>query len=793
VTAGHGLAGGGLAGHGLAAHLRPAEVLSQMEAAVVVIDRIGSIRYANPHAGRLFGVPGELAGRSFFSLGFEEGDLAKTGELLRQVHLGSSWEGMLIATRPGEARVFVQVEAVPMRDPSGAVDGVVLFARQAAGRAGPRERDQIALLDRIGEQLSRSLELDLTLRHVAEMLVPQLADCCVIDLFQGDKLIRRALISARGWAPPGSWARVGEQVIYPDGHVCQQAMALLDAVVVTDLRNGGHPAPAAGSLRASEEAGLTSIVAAPLCARGELLGVMSLGLSGLTGAGQRRYGADDRDLLGAIAGRIAIAIDNAMLFEEERRTALAFQTSLLPQQLPTLDGLEVAWRYVPAKPLETHGQGIQTQVGGDWYDLIPLSAGRVGIVIGDVEGRGARAAAVMGQLRAAMRAFAHDDKPPAEMLRKLDDWCRTLGSTSPEAGQPDSPIVSCTYLVYDAWTRTLSFANAGHDAPLLITGGEVGELEIEHKGLLLGVRGKGMPGAPTYHEETRHLPPGSTLVLYTDGLTDRRHRRGGGHYTAAEALAMLRAAVGNAANAGVEQVAQAAEEAVPGDIDDDMAIVVVRTARTDLALWECSFPAEAIRVSEARRQAQATLARWQVPAKQAELICLLISEVVTNVVLHTALPGRRRFRPGPGRPGQAAISPGQAAASPGQAAASPGQAAASPGQAAASPGQAVSGPDRVAISPPPSWAPGHQQPPVMAEAPPLPKQFTLRLRRGAVAVWVEVFDSDLRLPRIRSADETDEGGRGLFLVDQLASRWGSRPTKDGKAVWFEMPVGTGAD
>jgi hypothetical protein len=81
----------------------------------------------------------------------------------------------------------------------------------------------------------------------------------------------------------------------------------------------------------------------------------------------------------------------------------------------------------------------------------------------------------------------------------------------------------------------------------------------------------------------------------------------------------------------------------------------------------------------------------------------------------------------------------------------------------------------------------------MAEAPPLPKQFTLRLRRGAVAVWVEVFDSDLRLPRIRSADETDEGGRGLFLVDQLASRWGSRPTKDGKAVWFEMPVGTGAD
>ena len=145
---------------------------------------------------------------------------------------------------------------------------------------------------------------------------------------------------------------------------------------------------------------------------------------------------------------MAVAIDNAMLFEEERRTALAFQTSLLPQVKPTFDGLDVAWRYVPAKPLETHGQGIQTQVGGDWYDLIPLSAGRVGIVIGDVEGRGARAAAIMGQLRATLRAFAQDDKAPAEILRKLDDWCRTL-STPPSGDQEhfDSPRASCTSLL----------------------------------------------------------------------------------------------------------------------------------------------------------------------------------------------------------------------------------------------------------------------------------------------------------------------------------------------------------
>ena len=243
---------------------------------------------------------------------------------------------------------------------------------------------------------------------------------------------------------------------------------------------------------------MTSVMAAPLVARGELLGVMSLALSQLTDRPEQHYSADERDFLSAVASRVAVAIDNAMLFEEERRTALAFQTSLLPLDPPVLDGLEVAYKYVPAKPLETHGQGIQTQVGGDWYDIIPLSAGRVGIVIGDVEGRGARAAAAMGQLRAALRAFAQDDKPPAEILRRLDDWCRTLlpQSGPGDTDAPDPPTVSCTYLVYDAWSRILSFANAGHVPPLLVSGHEVRPLEIKHKGVLLGVRGRGMPALP---------------------------------------------------------------------------------------------------------------------------------------------------------------------------------------------------------------------------------------------------------------------------------------------------------
>ncbi len=441
---------------------------------------------------------------------------------------GWPWEGTFASQRIDGSRVFVRAHAAPLRNGGGEITGIVIMAREATRRGGQRASDRIGLLERIGERLASSLELDVTLRQVAETLVPQFADHCFIDLLHGDVLIRRAHLHSRGWMPePGTWALVGEPIKYPKGHFCELAMSQQDTIVVADLAEQMFPAPTPESLQACNDIRLTSVLAAPLIARGQLLGVMSLALSYLTEREERHYGADDRDFLSAIASRVAIAIDNSLLFEEERRTALAFQTSLLPKDPPFVDGLEVAYKYVPAKPLETHGQGIQTQVGGDWYDIIPLSAGRVGIVIGDVEGRGARAAAVMGQLRAALRAFAQDDKSPAEILRKLDDWVRSLDPAAAEThgfAEADPPTVSCTYLVYDAWSRTLSFANAGHMPPLIVRGHDVSQLEIRDRGVLLGVRGKGVRGLPTYREEMRYLAPGSTLIFYTDGLVDRRQR-----------------------------------------------------------------------------------------------------------------------------------------------------------------------------------------------------------------------------------------------------------------------------
>jgi serine phosphatase RsbU (regulator of sigma subunit) len=776
------------------AYLPADVVLGQADIGVLVADRFSNLLYLNEYAGRLFRISGDvsrLAGSSVLSVGlFADDDLHKIDDLAAQVLRGRSCEGTFESTRGDGSRALIRALAVPLRHRGGDIDGMVILAREASKRDGPWQQDRIALLERVGERLAGSLEIGTTLKHVSEMLVPQFADHCFIDLFQGEQLVRRVQRHARDWVPPpGTWAQTGEPIHYPEGHFCQQAMARLDTIAVTDLEDEHYPAPSAESMAAAHEAGLTSVVAAPLYARGELLGVMSLALSRLTEREERHYETPDRDLIGAIASRVAIAIDNAMLFETERQTALAFQKSLLPQAMPELDGLEVACRYVPAKPLETQGQGIQTQVGGDWYDIIPLAAGRVGIVIGDVEGRGARAAAIMGQLRAALRAFAQDEKAPADIMRKLDDWCRSLAPAD-ELGVPlagDPPTASCIYMIYDAWSRELTFANAGHDAPLLISGGHVGQLEFAHKGVLLGVRGRGIRGLPTYKEQTIAVPPGAILVFYTDGLTDRRTRAdGSGHYSETEAVEMLRHAVRAAAASGdADAVATAAEYAVPGDIDDDMAILVVKSSPSELASIERAFPAEPIMVSEARRLAAQTFGSWGMDTEQTELACLLVSEVVTNAVLHASVtPSRGRsldldldpvLMPAPV---SAPLAPEPVSArSRGR-----GGGSSSAVRAPAVPVQGGALPVRDGWDgAPPDADPAQANGPV--------REFALRLRRGANAVWVEVFDPDLRLPRIRTAGETDEGGRGLYLVEQLATRWGSRPTPEGKAVWFEVPRG----
>jgi PAS domain S-box-containing protein len=738
--------------------LTTGEILGQVETAVIVVDHDGCLRYANSFAAALFGFadPRELTDVPFRHLGFDDEDISRVENLEYQACRGRDWEGTLAVRHKDGSVFFVRLNAAPLRGPQGEVAGSVIMARRAVqvgtqGSAGRR-----GLLDRIGERLGGSLELDETLSRVAESLVPQFADHCFIDLRTSDGLVRKVQMNALGWEPPGaSWAKPGEKVIYPPGHFCKRAVDQAETILIEDVTEEAFTPTTAESLQAAKEIGMTSVIAAPLHLRGQNLGVMTLALSSLTTRDSQHYLADDRDLVAAIASRVSVAVDNALLFEEERATALVFQNSLLPIKPPVLDGIEVAYRYVPAQPLETHGQGIQTQVGGDWYDIIQLSAGRVGIVIGDVAGRGARAAAIMGQLRSAVRAFAQDDKAPADILSRLNDWLQAMSEEGGDQGT-DPLTASCTYLIYDPWFRKLTIANAGHVSPLIMTEHDVTPLAIEHQGVLIGLRGM-FPALPTYREEAFALPAGSTLILYTDGLIDRRHRADGpGHYDDAEVLGMLTKAVKSVADESVEKMAEAVEHAVPGQIDDDVAILVIRTSADDLPTWDSWFTAEPIRVSEARRIAFDTFVECGMDADQADLACLLVSEVATNVVLHTSAPPSKRHEFALEAIGSSVLPAGL---------------------------------DDWVDSPFTDFARSSGGPGGSGGAGALTAQeFRLRIRKGQNSVWVEVFDNDLRLPRIRTASENDEGGRGLYLVDQIASHWGSLPTEEGKAVWFEMPI-----
>ncbi|WP_116246176.1 SpoIIE family protein phosphatase [Nocardiopsis sp. FIRDI 009] len=733
--------------------LATAAVVDQAQIAIVVIDRFSLLRYWNPFARELFGfVDGrDYVGLSLLDIGIHESDREHASQLARRVLRGEPWEGTFAVLKGDANWIHVRAQAVPLRNDEGEIDGITLIAREAL-RSG-RVEEQYGLLERIGSRLASSLEFDSTVRGVAGILVPQFADHCFIDLYDHDRLVRQVSVHAEGWSPPErTWYEVGDEVHYPERHFVTQALRRLETVVTSDHLLENSPNDRANLV--SRQVGVTSAIAAPLRARGEVLGVLTLALSGLSPRQKSTYGGFDRDLVGAIASRVALAIDNARLFEEERSTALAFQNSLLPSSFPQLDGLTVAHRYLPAGPLQAHGYGVQTQVGGDFYDAIPLSAGRVGLVIGDVEGRGPHAAAVMGQLRAALRAFAQADREPADILRELDEWVRQLGQPDGDGGTW-IPSVSCLYMVYDAWSRELSYANAGHASPLLVTSEAVETLDLEVTDRMLGVRARGGAGEDiVYHQANLRLPIGATLVLYTDGLVDRRPA--GGRPDPEGALLRLAERVTEVADKDVEQIAEAAVHSVPGEMDDDTALLVVRTHSDELALREGWFRSEASTVGEARHLAANTFKEWGMDRDQAELACLLVSEIVTNVVIHaTPHPVHREFTGNGVMDSETPFDTGG-----------------------------------ITDEFDEDWTDLLEEAASTDESgeDPEEKEFLLRLRRGASTVWVEVFDHDLRLPRIRSAAADDEGGRGLYLVEQLATRWGSRPTPDGKAVWFEMPM-----
>ncbi len=378
----------------------------------------------------------------------------------------------------------------------------------------------------------------------------------------------------------------------------------------------------------------------PLRAGGGILGLVTFDrgvrpdASGRTPAPDRATTFDNGEvaLADELAARAAVCIDNARRYTRERTASLALQRQLLPHHLPPQSAVSIAYRYLPADDV--------TGVGGDWFDVIPLSGTRVGLVVGDVVGHGLQAAATMGRLRTSVRAFAQLDMAPDELLTRLDDLVGQPAEDRPDAygGAVETYDVTtgatCLYAVYDPVSRRCVMARAGHLPPAIVDpGGRVSFPDLPAGPPL------GLGGLP-FESMEFDLPVGSLLALFTDGLVEARdHDIGHGLDTLGRVL--------RDRSASLEELCdRAVSELVPGGTSaDDTALLLVRTRELDaerVADWELT--AEAVSVGRARELATGQLEAWGLE----ELVFatqLVVSELVTNAVRYAGGPlGLRLIR-----------------------------------------------------------------------------------------------------------------------------------------------------
>jgi serine phosphatase RsbU (regulator of sigma subunit) len=296
-------------------------------------------------------------------------------------------------------------------------------------------------------------------------------------------------------------------------------------------------------------AGYTSRMAIPLIARGVVVGCAIFGRE----PASPPFNRGDIALAGELASRAAVCLDNARLYDRERRTAQALQQGLRPGRARIPDGLEVARHYRPV------GDNV---VGGDWHDGGPLPGGRAALIVGDAMGHGPEAAAMMVQLRTAAHTLADLDLPAELMLRKLDTMAAGL------AGTPFA--ATCVYAVIDPSSRSCVIAQAGHQPPVVVFADGTTQVLDLPPGLPLGL-GEGR------FEETRvDLPPGAVLALYTDGLVEGRTR------TLDAGLATLRSSLVAALadpSASLRGACQKVTELPKEYVEDDLTLVLARIRR----------------------------------------------------------------------------------------------------------------------------------------------------------------------------------------------------------------------
>lgn len=373
-------------------------------------------------------------------------------------------------------------------------------------------RERLGVIADASARIGTTLDLETTARELAGVTVPRLADVAAVDILDsvllgditppvqtGGSARFRALAVVAGdedRAAADAADPVGGVAVYRPSRVIAQSVHQARPLMLPEVSPEalGSIARDEGAAEKLREAGVHSYLAAPLIARGDVLGTLSLCRT----RNSRPFDEQDLALAVELASRAAVSVDNARLYGRERNAALTLQRSLLPRVPQDSGDIDLACRYLPAV----------RDIGGDWFDALPLKGDRVALAVGDVMGKGVHAAAIMGQLRSTIRALARLDVPPAELLAHLDDVATSLGDS----------IATCVYAVCDARRGECELSSAGHLPPVLVQPDGTSELVELDNAVPLGV------GGVPFRSRRLEFAEGATLALYTDGLVEERRR-----------------------------------------------------------------------------------------------------------------------------------------------------------------------------------------------------------------------------------------------------------------------------
>ena len=422
-----------------------------------------------------------------------------------------------------------------------------LNAERSARGELERANARLALLAEATTVLSATLDVDEALDRLTELVVPAVADFCTIDLLDDDHGVRR--VSSRHADPSGEELLKVVEERQPfginDRSMTSGVLAGRPPVLMEQVDEAHLQAAVDDEVlrQAYSDLGMRSVMVVPLRARRQVLGALAL----YTGASGRTY--DERDLQAAadLARRAGLAVDNARLYQQEHQVAAALQRAMLPV-LPDVPGLEIGKDYLPSHQ--------SAEVGGDWYDVLSLPDGTVGVAVGDVMGHDLGAAAAMGQLRSVLRSYAWQGGSPAQVLTSLDNLVQGLGMAQ---------LATALYARLDLGAGTLTWSSAGHLPPALrLPDGTVTLLRGASSVLVGAVPDVVRP------DESVAVPPGSVVVLYTDGLVEDRHR------DLDEGLEMLTSAL-RAAPDDAQGICDALTSSLSTDSRaDDVAVLVVK-------------------------------------------------------------------------------------------------------------------------------------------------------------------------------------------------------------------------